>query len=239
MINGKNFVGIATTYDFVRIQRKHNIIVSCSEDEAQFILYKETLYRDEWLSPVSGVNANYLDVSIEEISEEEYSSIKETLDSGEDIYIEQQQEEEIIIEQPEEDVTVEYIKDVKLAEMSAICNRIIVAGFDAILSDEKVHHFSLSIQDQLNLITLSAMASSGETQIPYHADGELCKLFSVEDITTIVNTATAFKTYHITYYNSLKSYIESMDTIDKISNVTYGMVIPNEYQSDILKSLLS
>ena len=30
-----------------------------------------------------------------------------------------------------------------------------------------------------------------------------------------------------------------MDTIDEISNVTYGMVIPNEYQSDILKSLLS
>lgn len=123
--------------------------------------------------------------------------------------------------------------------MSATCNKIITNGFDAILSDGENHHFSLTIQDQLNLITLSSMVAAGETIIPYHADGELCKGYSVEDITTIINTATSFKTYHVTYFNSLKVYIDSMNDINEVNNVVYGIDIPEEYQSDVLKQLLS
>jgi len=82
------------------------------------------------------------------------------------------------------------------------------------------------------------MASAGETLIPYHADGELCKMFSAEDINTIINTATAFKTYHITYFNSLKVYINALESMSDVTAITYGVSIPVEYQSDVLKALL-
>lgn len=81
--------------------------------------------------------------------------------------------------------------------------------------------------------------AAGETSIPYHADGELCKFYSTDDITTISTGATNFKTYHVSYFNSLKSYIESLDDIETISAITYGSEIPSEYMSDVLKVLVS
>lgn len=131
------------------------------------------------------------------------------------------------------------IKDAKISEMSASCNSVITRGFDVELSDKEKHHFSLTVQDQLNLITLSSLATAGETVIPYHADGEICREYSAEDISLIVNAATAFKTYHVTYFNSLKVYIKALSDISQISQIKYGVDIPEEYQSDILKTLLS
>ena len=121
--------------------------------------------------------------------------------------------------------------------MSQICNQLITNGIDVVLSDGESHHFSLTVQDQLNLITLSSMAQSGMLQIPYHADGELCKYYTPTEIGAIIETATALKTYHTTYFNSLKSYIESLNDIQIISSIQYGCNIPNEYKSDILKEL--
>ena len=45
--------------------------------------------------------------------------------------------------------------------------------------------------------------------------------------------------YHTTYFNSLKHYIESLDTIDAVANIQYGVEIPETYQSDVLKYLLN
>ena len=131
----------------------------------------------------------------------------------------------------------EYAKDMKIAEMSFDCNTTIEKGFDIMLSDGVSEHFSMRTYDQINLITLQSMVASGETMIPYHADGKLCKYYSVADITAIMNEATIHKTFPIKYYNSLKSYIDTLTDIDAISAVQYGMEIPEEYQSDILKGL--
>lgn len=82
------------------------------------------------------------------------------------------------------------------------------------------------------------MVQSGEKEIPYHADGELCKFYSAADVMTIISTATAFKTYQVTYHNALKLYVESLNTIEEINGVTYGMDIPEDYQSDVLKAIM-
>ena len=134
-------------------------------------------------------------------------------------------------------LSIEYAKEMKIAEMSFACNTAIEKGFDIMLSDGVSEHFSMRTHDQINLITLQTMVTSGETMIPYHADGKLCKYYSVADIIAIMNEATSHKTFHITYYNSLKSYIDTLTDIDAISAVQYGMEIPAEYQSDILKGL--
>ena len=182
----------------------------------------------------------YRNVQVIQISQGEYETLFEAIETGEEIEFDnndEPQQPEVIVD-PIEEVTVDFLKEKKIQEMSAVCNNIIVAGFDTVLSDNETHHFSLTVQDQLNLITLSTMASAGETNIPYHADGELCKMFSAEDINTIINTATAFKTYHITYFNSLKVYINALESMSDVTAITYGVSIPVEYQSDVLKALL-
>ena len=119
--------------------------------------------------------------------------------------------------------------------MSYLCRKVIEAGFDLELRGE-IHHFSLSTQDQLNLISLSGMAQTQEL-IPYHADGEACVFYTAAEINSIVTAATQFKIYHTTYYNALKTYINALDTIEDIAAITYGVTIPEEYKSDVLKTL--
>ena len=122
--------------------------------------------------------------------------------------------------------------------MSAMCQDVICTGIDVELSDGSVQHFTLEIEDQLNLITLSSMVAAGETMIPYHASDKLCVFYSAEDITRIITAATAFKTFHTSYFNSLKNWIMSVGSIAEMSEIQYGDTIPEEYCSDVLKQLM-
>lgn len=242
LLNDGEFIGMGTSYDLRKFQLKHSILLTSDDESAQYIQINDKLYRDDWFSPTITELLDYTTVKIIVIEKDEYDTLFEAIETGKEIEITDEEpdiQEELPQIDPDEEVTIEYVKAVKSAEMSATCNKIITNGFDAILSDGENHHFSLTIQDQLNLITLSSMVAAGETVIPYHADGELCKGYSIEDITTIINTATSFKTYHVTYFNSLKVYIDSMNDINEVNNVVYGIDIPEEYQSDVLKQLLS
>lgn len=130
------------------------------------------------------------------------------------------------------------IKANKTAEMSSACRAAIVAGFDVTLSDGKDHHFSLTVEDQLNLNALFGLLAAGAEQVPYHADGETCVYFTATDMQTVVQEATAHKTYHESYFNSLKAYIASKRTAAAVNAIEYGTEIPEQYQSDVLKALL-
>ena len=85
-------------------------------------------------------------------------------------------------------------------------------------------------------MSLSIMAQTQST-VPYHADGEECIFYTAEEINQIVNAANAHKIYHTTYYNALKIYINALETIEDIAAIEYGVEIPEEYQTDVLKSL--
>lgn len=244
ILKDREFIGIGTSYDLRVYQPKHDILLVADEDVAQYIQIKDQLYRDDWFKLLNTNSIEYEIANISVISEDEYKQLLEAIDKGEEISIPIEEDNIIeandnVIVNEEEIITLEYLKAQKIKEMSHICNQTITNGFDITLSDGKEHHFSLTTQDQLNLITLSAMVSAGETTIPYHADGELCKHFSINDIENVIHTATVFKTYHTTYYNSLKEFIESIQGRNEVSNIYYGVTIPNEYQSEILKELLS
>lgn len=241
LISGTNIVGIATSLDFRRFQKKHRIILICDEQSAEYVQYKDILYHDKWMLPIATDLYKYESAEVIQIDEQEYNTLKAALETEDEIVVEPETpvEEEPEYVDPNEVITVDYVKSVKIAEMSNTCNKVITNGFDVILSDGNSYHFSLTTQDQLNLITLSSMIASGETQIPYHADGELCRFYSAEDINTIITTATQFKTYQVSYFNALKAYIESMTDIETIGAVVYGIEIPAEHQSDVLKVLLA
>lgn len=85
-------------------------------------------------------------------------------------------------------------------------------------------------------MSLSIMAQTEEL-IPYHADGEECIFYTAEEINTIVSAANTHKIYHTTYYNALKRYVNSLNTIEDVLAVEYGIEIPEEYQTEVLKTL--
>ena len=141
---------------------------------------------------------------------------------------------EIPVEAPD----METVKSEKIAGMSAACNAAITSGVDVELSDGNTYHYSLTLEDQLNMMNIQAMVASGAESVPYHADVEECRYYSAADFSAIAEAATAWKLYQESYFNSLRSYIQSMDTVEEIEAVTYGMEIPTEYQTDVLKNLI-
>ena len=235
IIVGTTFIGVVYSGQFVTANGKGRLVVS-DETHGQFVNYKDLLYRDYWMVPTT-TNHPFTFAEIIEITEEEYDALKEAMEKDEEIVIDddEDEEEEPILPEEETDITVEAMREFKLYQMSKTCRQTIEAGFDLELRGE-VHHFSLTTQDQLNLISLSAMAQT-QSLIPYHADGEACIFYTNEEINQIVETATAFKIYHTTYYNALKGYINALDTIEAINAITYGTPIPEEYKSDVLKAL--
>lgn len=229
--------------DFCKFQPKNNLLLQTTEENGQYIQYNEMLYRDSWMLPITTDKLQYQNVEVIEIDETEYHALEEAIATEQDIVIEEPVYEEPPVipddETAEPDVTLEYVKEMKVAKLSKECNAIIENGFDVVLSDNNSHHFSMDTESQLNLITLSGMVEKGEQAIPYHADGELCKFYSAEDIVAIIQAGTAHKTYHTTYFNSLRNYVNSLTDIGKIENCYYGMNLYKKYQSEVLKEILA
>jgi len=129
------------------------------------------------------------------------------------------------------------VKDAKISEMSIACNSTIVGGFDIKLSDGNTYHFSLEMTDQTMISKLNDKAVAGETFLPWHWDNGSCKIFSADDIKAINAAMENLITFQITYFNSLRDYINSMTEIEDIMDITYGTEIPTDYQSEVLKLL--
>lgn len=240
LIDGETFVGIATQLDFRVYQRKHNVLLACDEELAQYIASADgKLYHAEWMKPTATDLFEYTKVELIAIEEDEYNALYAAIESGQEIIVEQDTVEETVPTDSIQEVTVKYVKSSKIAEMSNTCNKVITSGFSIKLSDDESHHFSLTTQDQLNLITLSAMIEDGKSDIPYHADGEMCKFYLADDVSAIIDAANSHKTYHISYFNSLKAYIETLNSVEDITSISYGIEIPSEYQSEVLKSLIA
>lgn len=238
LINDNTIIGVINSNNFIRYQIINKLFIGANEDTGEFVDYNGQLYRALWMKPIQyNPPIKYKIIEIVQISEEEYNILTPAIENY-PIEIEEVQDEIIPTNiNQQEDITLEFVKSSKIAEMSRTCNQVIEAGFDLQLSDGNIHHFSLTTQDQINLISLGSMAANGMEAIPYHADGEICRFYTAEEITTILAQATAFKIYHTTYYNALKNYINSLDTIEAIAAITYGIELPEEYQSEVLKSL--
>lgn len=124
-------------------------------------------------------------------------------------------------------------KQRKIDEMNSVCARTITAGCDVELSDGTTEHFALTAEDQINIATAEKAIQAGATAFPYHADGKLCRLYPAADIQKIINTATAWKTYHTTYFNHLKTWINRMDDKAEIQGVRYGAELPDDLKESL------
>lgn len=234
-------IGVATQIDLRKHQKKHNLFLSCNEQDAQYIELDGILYRSNWMAQVADENIFFKMAEISEIEQSEYLILKESGESYLAPADEEDNVEESAEQSVEEEVTLEYVKTKKIESLSQACRQAITDGVDVMLEDGEIHHFSLTIQDQLNIITLTGLIRSDEdvSPIPYHADGEDCRYFSFDDISEISAAVTDHKIYHTTYFNSLKKYVEAQKTIEKVSNISYGMTIPKKYRTEVLSKLIS
>ena len=105
----------------------------------------------------------------------------------------------------------------KKAELSAECEKAIVAGVD--VGDA---HYSLTIEDQANILALTPLAQAGNS-VFYHQDGEMCREYSSDEFLAVVNAATVFKTLQTTYCNLLMRQIEAMTDAEEVRAVKYGV----------------
>lgn len=112
---------------------------------------------------------------------------------------------------------IENIISQKKSELSAKCEKTIVAGVD--VGDA---HYSLTIEDQANILALTPLAQAGSS-VFYHQDGEMCREYSSDEFLAVVNAATVFKTLQTTYCNLLMRQIEAMTNAEEVRAVKYGV----------------
>ena len=129
------------------------------------------------------------------------------------------------------------LRAARLAELSDACNAAIVAGCDVTLTDGTVEHFALEETDQINLNAAYTACRQGATEYPYHADGQLCRLYSAADIIAIGDAATAHKLYHTTYCNHMMMWARRVETADELSDIVYGAELPGDLKANMASVL--
>ena len=144
----------------------------------------------------------------------------------------------------EREITVDDIvneRGAKISEMSDACTQTIYSGTTITLTDGTEAHFTLDANDQLNLSGIALKILMGSEEIYWHENDATkpCKKYSLQDAQLIIGILTAFKEYNITYFRDLRIYINSLDDIDEINSIEYGINLPDEYKSEVLKNLES
>ena len=128
---------------------------------------------------------------------------------------------EVTVEEVPDDRPLDEIRADKLAEISASCNAAITAGMD-VETTQGTEHFSLQETDQINLTTALSAVQSGAAGYPYHADGQLCRLFTDAEIQAIAAASVKHKLYHTTLCNHLLTWARRAETKEELSCITYS-----------------
>lgn len=128
--------------------------------------------------------------------------------------------------------TLSQLKERKIKEMCSAAQTTITNGIDY---GDNGEHYRLNTSDQINFMFLNSMAIAGK-KVPYHADGQLCRIYEPEEMIGLVQKALSWIVYHTTYYNLLKHQIQEMVTEKEVKDVYYGCPLKEEYY-EILKTI--
>lgn len=153
------------------------------------------------------------------------------------VYVPQEEPGEVLPPEPYVP-TLEELQAAKKQEIATACEKIIYAGVNVPLSDDTVEHYSLTIEDQLNLFGKQIQVAAGQEAIEYHADGQPCRYYSAADMQTIIQAAMWHVSYHTTYCNALNMWISGCQTAEEVQAIFYGADVPEEYRSEVLDAYL-
>lgn len=123
----------------------------------------------------------------------------------------------------EESIQRQFIEaqESKISELSQSCNQTITSGIN-VETTQGIEHFSLEETDQINLTNAILAVNQGATAYPYHADDQLCRMFTAEELQDIAQTAIEFKVYHTTLCNHLLTWARRVTTIKELEQITYS-----------------
>ena len=110
----------------------------------------------------------------------------------------------------------------KKAEIGAACTAAIYAGVSV-----GGFHYSLTEHDQMELTAQYALVKEGVPAVPYHADGELCRMYPADEFTVLARAATAHVFYHRTYCNHVNAWIARAEA-EKLAGIVYGAELPED-----------
>ena len=240
IIKDSKIIDITTANDFYKFQTKHKILLVSLASQAHYAKgINDQLYWAEWMNvPPTSSEYKYETVEIINIPQEEFNLLKNSFEQNKDLIIPENLPEEPEEEENEEiDSTFEFVQTNKIMQMDKECAKAIINGFSLTLSDGIEYHFSLELTDQINIMKLYNKAQENEQFLPYHADGEICKNFKQIDVFALYKAMEKHIDYHTIYYNSLKNYILSLKTVKEISEINYGIDIPEEFQSSVFNYL--
>lgn len=207
IIKDKEFIGVGSTLNLRRFQNKHQIILICNESQVQYIQLGDILYRANWMWPETTDSVEYETADVIRIEKDEYDLLCKAVEANEEIVIEEEPivevEQPIVVENP----TIDYVRASKIAELKSDCNKAITNGIDVKLSDGETRHFSMSLEDQINLLTMAYLKDES--------------LYSAKDMKTIITKTNAHKNCHIIKFKQLKDRVNSLNTIQEVSAVNY------------------
>ena len=126
------------------------------------------------------------------------------------------------IDPPKDWGDVEQVRAAVKQEIGAACTAAIYAGIA--VGDSR---YSLTEHDQTEIMAQFTAVKEGAAAVPYHADGELCRMYPAEEFTALAQAATAHVFYHRTYCNHLNAWIARAD-LEELGRVTYGAALPED-----------
>ena len=117
---------------------------------------------------------------------------------------------------------VEQVREAKRQEIGLACSAAIYAGIDVGGS-----HYSLTEHDQTEIMAQYSTIKEGAPAVPYHADGELCRMYPAEEFAALAQAATAHVFYHRTYCNHLNAWIRRAG-LEELEGIFYGADLPED-----------
>lgn len=117
---------------------------------------------------------------------------------------------------------VEQVRAAKLQEAGLACTAAIYAGIDV-----GGAHYSLTEHDQTEIMAQYTVVKEGAAAVPYHADGQLCRMYPAEEFAALAQAATAHVFYHRTYCNHVNAWIARAG-LEELKGVTYGAALPED-----------
>ena len=226
VVQDHKILGVVTSDDFTYFQRKHGTLLFCDADMAQFVRVGDTLYHDVWMRSINNVNFDYVTTDIVEIEESEYSALFEALETEQQI-IEEEKIDIVVVDDEKIDTDLQYAKSMKIAAMSKACENAITEGFDI-----AGVHYGCSLDDQINYLALGSVLNDGAEVVPFED-----RIIAASEMKEIINAAMSHKLYHLSYFNSMKNWIEKVRSFNTLNKIDYGVDIPEKYKSEVLKSL--
>jgi hypothetical protein len=124
------------------------------------------------------------------------------------------------IKPPDDWTDIAQVREAKKEEIGLACSAAIYAGIDV-----AGKHYSLTEHDQTEIMAQYTFVKEGAEAVPYHADGELCRMFTAAEFTAISEAATAHIFYHRTYCNHLNAWI-ARAALGEVEAITYGAELP-------------